>query len=219
MAPNNPSGTASNVAGPSSNPAQILTQMQSRIEQLEGQRRQQQLKTGKPDQFDGTKEKLRQWLAQMDVHLSAQSYQLGTEGDKVMLAISYLTGKAADWIQPYINRKFHSEEEEDEMFSSYEKFVEKIIAAFGPVDPKREAERKLEHLRQKGSTSNYAADFRQIASVLDWDDEAYVSLFYRGLKDGVKDELAKIEWPDDLDDMVTIAVRIDNRLWERQQEK
>ena len=57
---NNSNDTAFNVAESSSNSAQILTQMQSCIEQLEKQCQQQQLKTEKSDQFDKIKEKLRQ---------------------------------------------------------------------------------------------------------------------------------------------------------------
>ena len=62
-------------------------------------------------------------------------------------------------------------------------------------------------------------DFRQIISILNWNDEAYVLLFYWELKDEVKNELAKIEWLDNLDDIIRIAVQIDNQLWKRQQEK
>ena len=49
-----------NIAELSSNSAQILIQMQLHIKQLEEQHQQQQLKTGKSDQFDRIKEKLRQ---------------------------------------------------------------------------------------------------------------------------------------------------------------
>src|SRR5204862_7315138 len=127
------SETVSNVAELASSPAQILIQMQARIEQLEEQCQQQNLKIGKSDQFNETKEKLRQLLAQMNVHMSAQFYQLRTEENKVMLAISYLTDKAADWIQFYINRKFHLKDlkdKKDEMFDDYDKFENKITAAY-----------------------------------------------------------------------------------------
>ena len=59
-------------------------------------------------------------------------------------------------------------------------------------------------------------DFRQIIFILDWDDKVYVSLFYQELKDEVKNKLAKIEWSNNLNDMIKIAVWIDNCLWERQ---
>ena len=56
---NNSSDITFNVAELSSNSAQILTQMQSHIKQLEEQCQQQQLKTEKSDQFDKIKKKLR----------------------------------------------------------------------------------------------------------------------------------------------------------------
>ena len=96
MTLNNSNNITFNVAELSSNSAQILIQMQSHIKQLERQCQQQQLKIEKSDQFDRIKKKLKQWLAQMNVHFSTQFYQLETEDDKVMLVISYLTDKAVN---------------------------------------------------------------------------------------------------------------------------
>ena len=142
--------------------------------------------------------------------------------NKVMLVISYLTDKATDWIQFYINEKFHSEnlkDEKNEMFDDYDKFMNKIITVFESVNFKKETEWKLEHLKQKKSVFTYTADFRQIIFILNWNDKIYVLLFYWELKDEVKNKLAKIEWSDDLDDMIRITVWINNQLWKKQQEK
>ena len=57
---NNSSNITFNVAESSSNSAQILTQMQLRIEQLRKQYQQQQLKIEKSNQFNEIKKKLRQ---------------------------------------------------------------------------------------------------------------------------------------------------------------
>src|SRR5436190_16330970 len=106
----------------------------------------------------------------MNVHMSAQFYQLETERNKVMLAISYLTDKTADWIQFYINRKFHSEnlkDEKNKMFSNYNKFVNKITAVFESMNFKKKIEQKFKHLKQKKLIFIYMTDFRQIISVLD----------------------------------------------------
>ena len=54
------SETAFNVTESASSSVQILTQMQTHIEQLEKQHQQQNLKIDKSDQFDEMKEKLRQ---------------------------------------------------------------------------------------------------------------------------------------------------------------
>ena len=54
------SETAFNVTESASSSVQILTQMQTHIEQLEEQHRQQNLKIEKSDQFDRIKKKFKQ---------------------------------------------------------------------------------------------------------------------------------------------------------------
>ena len=86
----------------------------------------------------------------MNVYMNAQFYQFRTEKNKIMLAISYLTDKAADWIQFYINEKFYfkdSKNKKNKIFSDYDKFVNKITAVFESVNFKRKTKWKLEHLK------------------------------------------------------------------------
>ena len=99
----------------------------------------------------------------MNIHMSAQSYQLEIKKDKIMLIISYLIDKITDWIQLYINEKFHSEDlkdEKNEIFSNYNKFMNKITVTFESVDLKKEIKQKLKHLKQKESAFIYATDFK-----------------------------------------------------------
>ena len=44
-------------------------------------------------------------------------------------------------------------------------------------------------------------------------------LFYQELKNEVKNELIKIEWSDNLDEMTKIIVQIDNYLWKNEKIK
>jgi hypothetical protein len=46
-----------------------------------------------------------------------------------------------------------------------------------------------------------------------------MALFYRGLKDGVKDELCMKDRPEELDKYIALAVAIDNRQYMRRSEK
>ena len=151
----------------------------------------------------------------MNMHLNAQFYQLETEDNRIMLVINYLTDKTVNWIQSYINKKFHSNEEKDKMFNNYEKFMKKIIAAFKLINSKKKAEHKLEHFKQKKSVLSYTTKFRQIVFVLNWNDEAYISLFYWEFKNRVKNKLIKIKWSDNLNNMIRITVQINNQLWKK----
>jgi len=91
--------------------------------------------------------------------------------------------------------------------------------ASGSPDEKRTAERVLLTLRQTGSTSNYAAKFRQEAAKLALGDKVLMIQFYQGLKDDVKDSLVMEDRPDALEAYIERAIRIDNSLYKRRQEK
>ena len=70
-------------------------------------------------------------------------------------------------------------------------------------------------MRQKGSAASYTAEFQQYSGKTDWNDDALKAQYYRGLKDGVKDEIARSDRPEDLQAMISLAVKIDNRIYER----
>jgi len=91
--------------------------------------------------------------------------------------------------------------------------------ASGSPDEKRKAERVLLTLRQTGSTSNYAAKFRREAAKLAWGDKFLMVRFYQGLKDDVKDILVMEDRPGTLEAYIERAIRIDNSLYKRRQEK
>jgi hypothetical protein len=54
---------------------------------------------------------------------------------------------------------------------------------------------------------------------VDWNEKAYISAAIGGLKDHVWDKLARMERPERLDQLAEIAVKIDNRYYERKMEK
>ena len=52
-----------------------------------------------------------------------------------------------------------------------------------------------------------------------WNSAAQRSQFRRGLSEAIKDELTRVEAPDDLDDFIQVCIRIDQRLSERKRER
>jgi len=147
------------------------------------------------------------------------------EADKVMCAAAFLTGDALIWFEPF-QRDYLEKGPNDcdpdtkDIFSSYATFEKKLKAAFGDADEERTAEQQLHNLRQKGPASDYAANFQQISSRLNWEDGPKMVAFYHGLRDEIKDELAKQDRPKEFMDYIAMAVRIDNRLlFERRMEK
>ncbi|XP_069605071.1 uncharacterized protein [Ranitomeya imitator] len=69
------------------------------------------------------------------------------------------------------------------------------------------------------SVGQYAIRFRTLASELQWTNEPLVGVFRRGLSGRVKDELAGRDLPETLDDLISLAIRIDMRLQQRSRER
>ena len=66
---------------------------------------------------------------------------------------------------------------------------------------------RLLRLRQ-GTDSNYSIEFQTLATDSGWEGRALVDAFLHGLAESVKDELLTRDFPDDLDRIVTMAIRV-----------
>ena len=102
--------------------------------------------------------------------------------------------------------------------------LDDFIAAMSQVfdDPNRcaTAEARLHSLRQgRRSVAEYTAEFRRWVTDTTWNPAAQRSQFRRGLSELIKDELARVEAPDSLDDFIQLCIRIDQRLSERKKER
>ncbi len=81
----------------------------------------------------------------------------------------------------------------------------------------RESSRQLLTLKQGSrSTADFAIEFRTIASGSGWNDEALMACFQGGLSGPILDELVTREPATDLESLITMAIRLDNRLRERE---
>ncbi|PQE09754.1 Zinc finger CCHC-type protein [Rutstroemia sp. NJR-2017a BBW] len=52
-----------------------------------------------------------------------------------------------------------------------------------------------------------------------WNDDALQTQYYRGLKDVVKDEIARTDESDNLQELIQLAIKIDDRLYKRSLEQ
>lgn len=182
------------------------------------------LKIPMPDTFDGTRAKLKAFKTQVGLYIQFNSAYFQNDMDKIMFMITFFRGPAFDWVDPhyteYRERPPTSRNVATRaLFESFATFQEKLTMVFGNIDEKRNAEREIQNLRQRASATEYLAKFQRLATRTEWDTDALLAQFYRGLKDSVKDEIAKIDRPTDLEAMYTLAVRIDTRQYERQLEK
>jgi reverse transcriptase-like protein/uncharacterized protein DUF4939/aspartyl protease len=188
------------------------------------------VKTVLPDTYNGDRSKLTAFLGQVELYMAFNRHRFLFETGQVLFIITLLRGAAFDWISPFLMDCAANEtlegrvstvckKETRKLFMTVGGFGEGIRQVFGDIEEERSAERSLQHLTQRGSAANYTADFQSLAARTKWDEAALQARYYQGLKDKVKDEIARSEKPDDLQEMIQLAVKIDNRLYERTLEK
>jgi len=105
------------------------------------------------------------------------------------------------------------------ILNSWPLFKEIFSSTFADVDKSASSANKIRKLYQgRQSVSTYAADFRLLASDLDWNDSALKVQFRYGLSNAVRDMLLHFDIPDTLDELIILAIKCDNRLQEHRQE-
>jgi hypothetical protein len=62
-------------------------------------------------------------------------------------------------------------------------------------------------------TVKYAAEFQWIAALMNWDDDALVLQYYWGLNKTIKDEIVRMNQPEELQNMINIFININSCQW------
>ncbi|RFN43553.1 gag polyprotein [Fusarium flagelliforme] len=183
------------------------------------------LRPRQPDPYGGESDKLQGFLTSLRSYQMYYPTQFSTDELRVQHAMSFLKDKAQRVMEPILRDYVHNppyarKQMTTYVYEKYEHFEKELTHAFGIADEKREAEAKIRQLVQKGSASTYLAEYRFQAAKLDWNEAAHMSQVYRGLKPDVKDAMVYArEKPKTLDELASLAVDIDNQLFERRKEK
>jgi hypothetical protein len=183
-----------------------------------------------PESYHGERSKLKGFLIQADLYLTFHGAHFSSDTERVLWVVTLLRGAALNWIEGYIQDYMKNTNakgqittamrvDTQKMFGTYKGFILRINATFGEVDEEKVAERAIQTLRQKGSAATYTAEFQRYSTKTGWNDDALRAQYYRGLKDFVKDELVREDKAESLEELITTAVKIDNRNYERALER
>ncbi|KAF8749989.1 hypothetical protein RHS01_09708 [Rhizoctonia solani] len=153
--------------------------------------------------------KATQWLDRMLLWVALHRDQFDEEEQMVVWILYHMTDKAADWALPIIGTIIKGEGNPPTTIPA---LTAKFKEAFANPDAKRAAARKIAALTQTTTTSEYVTEFRNLMAELDWNTEAYIAQFTRGLHWKVKELLStKDNIPNnDLEAIFTALVKIDN---------
>ena len=121
-----------------------------------------------------------------------------TNKKKIMFMASYIRGAAFAWFEHYIREQFdteileaHKKTTTIEYYTNLQSFIAKLVELYRDDDKERAAKRKLNRLRQTDIVSHYLSQFEQLAPQVQQGDFGLKNRFYEGLKDVVKDDIAR----------------------------
>jgi hypothetical protein len=179
------------------------------------------LKVSALNAFTDEREKLWAFLIKLKLYIEFNQAKFRSEMNKGLFTVSYLKNAAFDWVDLKLheflnktskkwmnNKKF--------IFSNYKKFKDELWRAFKVVDKKWAAERQLHILKMNKSAVKYVAEFQQIAALMDWDDDTLVLQYYWGLNKTIKDEIVRMDQPEELQNMINTFININSCQWEQQ---
>ncbi len=182
------------------------------------------LKVSALNVFTGEREKLQAFLIKLELYIEFNQTKFRFKMNKDLFTVLYLKDAAFNWVNLKLhefldktlkkwmnNKKF--------IFSDYKKFKNELQRVFKIVNEKWAAERWLHILKMNKSAVKYAAEFQWIAALTDWDNDALVLQYYWGLNETIKDEIVRMNQPEELQDMINIFINIDSCQWEQRMKR
>ncbi|MBW0575053.1 hypothetical protein O181_114768 [Austropuccinia psidii MF-1] len=159
-----------------------------------------------PECFDGTQPfKARSFIQSCQLIFHNDPANFSQDTKKVLYATSFLVGRAAKWIEPYLSNL--NDQDSTYLLNSWPLFESQLLTIFGDPNEVRKAEAELDGLRMK-------------EGIGDWGERALIHHFRKGLASRILDQLASHPSNiDSLQDLMDISLEVDTKYHERRKEK
>lgn len=190
--------------------SQQLIQNQNNNTSVQTQSTYREPKLALPEKFNGNKKEIREFITSVNNYINLKRETYNEDYKKVGFIGSLLTGQARSWYRILV-------ETSDQCLEKYDTFLTNFKHMFMDPNQKQNAQRIIRTFKQeKQSALTYGTKFVEYAIDAGFDNEAKISAFYNGLNNDIKDALALIpEVPEDFSEFANLAIKVDNRLFER----
>ncbi|KNE91361.1 hypothetical protein PSTG_15226 [Puccinia striiformis f. sp. tritici PST-78] len=166
------------------------------------------IKVGYPDKFDGTRgDKAEVYLSQVTIYYAANPGKFRTDRKKIVFALSYLTGAASGWAQPFTEKIINN------VAITSDDYWTAFRGMYFDLKKRSNAEKAIQALKQVKSVAQYAHTFAIHAYNNGWEATTLVSQFQQGLKQEVRMGIVLAQTAfTSLEDVISLAIKIDNEL-------
>lgn len=166
-----------------------------------------------PERYDGNLGQCKTFLMQCGLVFALQPLTYATERSKIAYLIGLLRGAALEWASVHWRRQ-------DQFTTTYVAFTAEMTKVFDHPVQGNDASMRLFSIHQGlRSVAEYAIEFRTLAVESGWNEASLLAAFINGLSERLKDELVTHPEPVNLDNLIALTIRIDNRCRERRRQK
>ena len=174
-------------------------------------------KVGKPEEYDGTPEKLQAFISQCELVFATQTKKFADPRAKILYLFSYCTkGSALAWRETLSldQAAFLKDLTEDATKNGkevWDTFIDQMKKTFMSVTLKIESQSKIMKLRQGNRrVEEYNNEFKMLAHTAEVDKTAQLMFYKQGLKQPIKSKIYESgDIPTDLTTWMKRAIAID----------
>jgi len=177
-----------------------------RLATLEGQPRSCAERVPDPATFDGTRENLERFIAQLRIKLFSDPSRFPMPVLRMGYAFNRLEGRTQAQILLFVQNGAFQLTDSDDIICILE-------AAFGNPDPAATAHTKLHGLKQgKKEFTAYFAEFQMLVSKLSWDEHAKLDALKEGVSMELRRQLLERTQALSFDQFVGLCLQLDSEI-------
>ncbi|KAK3563138.1 hypothetical protein QTP86_016376, partial [Hemibagrus guttatus] len=159
-----------------------------------------------PAPFSGSAGDCNGFLLQCSLALEMQPQLYSDDRAKVAFIISRLEGKALRWAEPLWTLRHPA-------LTSLSGFLERFREVFGTPAGDSSIGERLCRLRQGSMTvSNFALQFRTLATASGWNEQALITTYHQGLNPRIRLHLTAYEDSIGLEKFIQLSIRVATRM-------
>uniref|UniRef100_A0A672NT97 CCHC-type domain-containing protein n=1 Tax=Sinocyclocheilus grahami TaxID=75366 RepID=A0A672NT97_SINGR len=157
-----------------------------------------------PDKFDGSADKCRGFIRQVEIYFDHQKDKFASDNQKFAFLMTLLMGRVITWAAAVW-------ESDSIICTSYEYFKQKLHDVFVyPAGGRYISTQLLSMSQGNHLAADYAVEYRTLAAQSGWNDVSLKAVFQRSLTQELQAELACKGKTSTFSEFVNLAIRIDN---------
>ncbi|KAI7793177.1 hypothetical protein IRJ41_007388 [Triplophysa rosa] len=159
-----------------------------------------------PPLYDGDPNSCRAFLSQCSLVFALQPRRYATEETRIAYILTLLTGQARQWgITVW--------EAQDPCCRSFREFRMEMTSLFDRSVRGDEAAAQISRINQgRSSITDFAIRFKTLAAACDWNAGALRARFLDSLSPAIADEIAALDPPRDLEELINLCLQIESRI-------